>query len=86
MGSDPIENHVETTVTFHSPASTSPSPSVKDDAVASFQPTWWIYLAISTLSVLTFMVALDATSLAVALPVCSNFELPASQRLHLFRR
>ena len=38
---------------------------------ADFKPTTRLYLAFGTLAVITLMVALDGTSLSVALPVCS---------------
>ena len=38
---------------------------------AGFKPTTRLYLAFGTLAVITLMVALDGTSLSVALPVCS---------------
>lgn len=36
---------------------------------AQYKPGLWLYLAFSTLAILTIMVALDATALSVALPV-----------------
>ncbi|KAI4245921.1 MAG: hypothetical protein LQ352_006479 [Teloschistes flavicans] len=39
---------------------------------AEFKPSLRLYLAFSTLAVITMMVALDGTSLSVALPVISN--------------
>ena len=50
---------------------TSPEASIRtDDDVVNFKPGMWLYMTIATLSILTFIVALDATCLAVALPVC----------------
>ena len=46
-------------------------PTGVDDDVLNFNPGMWLYMAIATLAVLTWVVALDATSLAVALPVSS---------------
>ena len=36
---------------------------------ATYNPGIWLYMAFATLGILTIMVALDATSLSVALPV-----------------
>ena len=54
--------------------SPSPSPSEKENleqikAAAEFSPDWRFYLAFVSLAILTLMVALDATSISVALPV-----------------
>jgi hypothetical protein len=49
----------------------SPVPSViKESAGLGFTPDWRFKIAFGTLSVVTLVVALDATSLSVALPVC----------------
>jgi molybdopterin-guanine dinucleotide biosynthesis protein A len=42
-----------------------------EEAARKFKPTIGFYLAMTTLAVLTFVVAIDATALAVALPVSS---------------
>ena len=47
---------------------------------ANFKPTTKLYVAFATLSVITLMVALDGTSLSVALPVRTHSILP----LHIF--
>ena len=44
---------------------------------AEFKPTTRLYLAFGTLAVITLMVALDGTSLSVALPVCSSSKHPS---------
>lgn len=43
---------------------------------AEFKPTARLYLAFGTLAVITLMVALDGTSLSVALPVSSLLIFP----------
>jgi hypothetical protein len=40
-----------------------------EDAARNFKPTMTFYLAMTTLALLTFIVSIDATALAVALPV-----------------
>lgn len=52
--------------------STVPSSTVRsrlEERQLEFKPTLRFYLAFGTLSVITMMVALDGTSLSVALPV-----------------
>lgn len=63
----PLQAHIPGT------ASPIPSPAPKDvdattDASADFKPTMRFWLAFMTLAVLTLMVALDGTTLSVALP------------------
>ena len=55
----------------NTPASNpSPAPSLnKGEKLPDFNPGWRFYVAFSTLSVITLVAALDATSLSVALPV-----------------
>ncbi|KAI9866654.1 MAG: hypothetical protein M1813_001206 [Trichoglossum hirsutum] len=51
----------------------SPVPSViKESAGLGFTPDWRFKIAFGTLSVVTLVVALDATSLSVALPIISE--------------
>ena len=45
------------------------SASTTESSSAAFNPGWRFYLAFSSLSVITLMAALDATSISVALPV-----------------
>ncbi|KAI9875141.1 MAG: hypothetical protein M1830_008826 [Pleopsidium flavum] len=54
-----------------SPPSSSQAPSIKDiePPESEFDPDWRFYLAFLTLAIITMMVALDATSLSVALPI-----------------
>lgn len=57
--------------------STSPTPSQKEQleeikAAEEFKPTLRFKLAFVSLAILTLMVALDATSISVALPVCRS--------------
>ena len=47
----------------------SPAPSVDKTDEEEFHPGYRFYLAFATLSILTLMVALDGTSISVALPV-----------------
>jgi hypothetical protein len=47
----------------------SPAPSVYKPDEEEFKPGFRFYLAFATLSILTLMVALDGTSISVALPV-----------------
>lgn len=54
----------------HGTASASPADSIKDAAsFENFKPSLRVWLAFLTLCVLTLMVALDGTSISVALPV-----------------
>lgn len=67
-----IEQHSEQN------ASTVPSLHEPDDKPtevfrAEFKPSARLYLAFLTLCVMTLMVALDGTSLSVALPVSKQF-------------
>jgi predicted MFS family arabinose efflux permease len=57
--------------------STSPSPASlisreSTDPAAEFKPTARLYLAFGALAVLTLMVALDGTSISVALPIIAR--------------
>ena len=45
------------------------APQKRKIQPAQYKPGLWLYLAFSTLAILTIMVALDATALSVALPV-----------------
>ena len=58
-------------------ANSSETPSIHEDAktLPEFKPSARLYLAFLTLAVITLMVALDGTSLSVALPVSSH-DLP----------
>ncbi len=47
------------------------SPDAKPDAL-SFKTDWRFFAAFGALCVIVLMVALDATSLSVALPVCAS--------------
>lgn len=53
-------------------SSDSSTHSKKEDAVPAFQPGRRFYLAFLALAVLTLMVALDGTSLSVALPIVAQ--------------
>lgn len=44
-------------------------PSSKTDNAAQFNPDWRFVVALSSLSVISLMGAIDGTSLSVALPV-----------------
>ena len=50
-------------------ASPSAPETTLEDAARAFKPTTAFYLAMTTLALLTFIVSIDATALAVALPV-----------------
>lgn len=55
--------------------SPSPAPSVSKESTNSaveFKPTARLYLAFGALAVLTLMVALDGTSISVALPIIAR--------------
>lgn len=52
-------------------------PSLLEKPQAEFKPTLMLYLAFGTLAVITMMVALDGTSLSVALPVSCQSSLSA---------
>jgi MFS family permease len=57
------------------PSSPSVASSISEgstDSVAEFKPTARLYLAFGALAVLTLMVALDGTSLSVALPIIAR--------------
>ncbi|OBT64516.1 hypothetical protein VE03_05289 [Pseudogymnoascus sp. 23342-1-I1] len=43
-----------------------------EDAARNFKPTMTFYLAMTTLALLTFIVSIDATALAVALPIVAE--------------
>jgi hypothetical protein len=49
-----------------------------EEAARKFKPSTAFYLAMTTLALLTFIVALDATALAVALPVRISIYIPYS--------
>ncbi len=51
--------------------SETPSSIHEDAKIPEFKPSARVYLAFLTLAVITLMVALDGTSLSVALPVSS---------------
>ncbi|KAH6672347.1 major facilitator superfamily domain-containing protein [Halenospora varia] len=62
---------VETPESMSPPLSNTPSNEVQlspEEAARNFKPSTAFYLAMTTLALLTFIVALDATALAVALP------------------
>lgn len=67
-----IEQKVNTTDTDPVPSSASSTHSEDKDAVPTFQPGRRFYLAFLALAVLTLMVALDGTSLSVALPIVAQ--------------
>jgi hypothetical protein len=50
-------------------SATASNELTPEEAARAFKPTVAFYLAMTTLALLTFIVALDATALAVALPV-----------------
>jgi MFS family permease len=55
--------------------SPSPASSISEesiDSAAEFKPTARLYLAFGALAVLTLMVALDGTSISVALPIIAR--------------
>ena len=70
-----VGNHISPQVSIvrrdeNDNASISPSlHQVESADVPDFKPTRKLYIAFSTLSVITLMVAMDGTSLSVALPV-----------------
>ncbi len=66
-----VSDPAKTAEISQSPLSPSPASSENKDATAPapFKPTLPFYLCFITLSVITLAVALDATSLSVALPV-----------------
>lgn len=51
---------------------TPPSAKKQDTALPDWKPSRRLYVAFLTLAVITLMVALDGTSLSVALPVRSS--------------
>jgi MFS family permease len=53
-------------------SSSSSQSSSKTPAPPVFNPGWRFKLAFATLSIITLMVALDATSLSVALPIMAK--------------
>lgn len=61
-------------------ASQTPTPSLEGPDETTFKPGHRFYFAFGTLSILTLMVALDGTSISVALPV----RLDASHLLNLY--
>jgi hypothetical protein len=70
------DSSLKKAMTSETPESTSPPLSATasndvtpEEAARNFKPTVAFYLAMTTLALLTFIVALDATALAVALPV-----------------
>ncbi|KAI9883386.1 MAG: hypothetical protein M1823_004854 [Watsoniomyces obsoletus] len=69
-----MSDSAQPTEITETPPSPSPTPSEKKDgaAPAAFKPTWPFYLCFITLCVMTLAVALDATSLSVALPIISQ--------------
>ena len=60
------ENYESTPSSLHNPIEEDKAPGIP---VAEFKPTKRLYVAFLTLAVITLMVALDGTSLSVALPV-----------------
>jgi hypothetical protein len=63
-----------TPMSMSPPLSTTPSNELTpEEAARNFKPNIAFYLAMTTLALLTFIVALDATALAVALPVSLQF-------------
>lgn len=50
-----------------------------EEAARKFKPTTAFYLAMTTLAILTFAVAIDATALGTALPVSPAYELPSEE-------
>jgi hypothetical protein len=54
---------------LHSSGSSTPEGSEKKPSLEDWKPSPGIYVAFLTLCVITLMVALDGTSLSVALPV-----------------
>ncbi|KIW07815.1 uncharacterized protein PV09_01735 [Verruconis gallopava] len=72
--STPVEAHLEKAKTVEEPVSSrsSQTSTSTPPALPVFNPGWRFKLAFSSLSVVTLMVALDATSLSVALPVMAK--------------
>lgn len=71
---EPSDQEVGEHGTTSGTASASPADSIKDVAgVENFKPGLRVWLAFLTLCVLTLMVALDGTSISVALPVWDLF-------------
>ena len=52
--------------------SSEASASTKESALSEFNPDWRFVVAFSSLSIITLMAALDATSLSVALPIMAK--------------
>lgn len=75
-----LDSNLESKITLPTPnqdpvleeqsrAPSEESASTTESSSAAFNPGWRFYLAFSSLSVITLMAALDATSISVALPV-----------------
>ena len=60
-------------------SSSSPAP-VEKHGVPEFNPGWRFYVVFTTMAVITLAVALDATSLSVALPVSQIVRCATSPR------
>lgn len=71
----------ESTTHNVSPDTSAETSSIKDPR----RPDWRLYLAFMTLSTMTLMVALDATSLSVALAVCPYHPTPNDAELMISR-
>src|ERR1700755_2421452 len=54
------------------PSSKAPSENGASPGTEDFNPGWRFYLAFISLTIITLMVALDATSLSVALPIMAK--------------
>ena len=67
------EEHVPPPISKGEERGTETPSSIQEDMkTTEFKPSARLYLAFLTLAVITLMVALDGTSLSVALPVCSE--------------
>lgn len=70
----------EKKVASGTPSTLNPDPTVEPNPVVEWTPSKRLYAAFLTLAVITLMVALDGTSLSVALPVGSFVNDEPSER------
>ena len=63
------ENEGDISVASSSSSTHEVEKKYSNDEVVDFKPTTGLYIAFCTLAIITLMVALDGTSLSVALPV-----------------
>ena len=67
-----VEKEVQDGAKAASPSPASSISKESTDSAAEFKPTARLYLAFGALAVLTLMVALDGTSISVALPIIAR--------------